>query len=283
MTVLAYLRQTAYGFKPFIAIVIAVMLVSAAPVAAQTGAGGPGPGGEPSADGGGPPQGGAQPGREDGSATGLATTQKQGDSAPGDPLPLTDTAPADGGIGSPTTLSPNFEPTLNLVATLKKDGEPITFGLVWRVYSTRPNENGQYPLITKTDEALPSLKLAPGSYIVHAAYGRAQATANVVLSGEPVTQTVDLEAGGLRLWADLGRGARSSVSNVKFQVYSSEQDDYGDRKLIAETKTVGKVIRLPQGTYHIVSQYGDANAIERVDVKVESGKITDATIIHRAA
>ena len=45
----------------------------------------------------------------------------------------------------------------------------------------------------------------------------------------------------------------------------------------------GDLIRLPEGTYHVVSTYGDSNAIQRADVRVETGKITDATLHHRAA
>ena len=43
------------------------------------------------------------------------------------------------------------------------------------------------------------------------------------------------------------------------------------------------MIRLPEGTYHVVSTYGDANAIMRSDLKVESGRVTEATLNHRAA
>jgi hypothetical protein len=42
-------------------------------------------------------------------------------------------------------------------------------------------------------------------------------------------------------------------------------------------------VRLPEGTYHVVSTYGDANAIQRADIKVESAKVTEATLNHRAA
>lgn len=192
-------------------------------------------------------------------------------------------APSEADAGKPIELRPGVEPTLQLSATLAEDGEPITFGLVWRVYSAKPNQAGQYPLIVKSEDARPSIRLTPGSYIVHAAYGRAQATRSVALIDSDVSETFNLDAGGLRIWADLGRGARSSVEDVTFSIYSSEQDDYGDRKFIAETNDVGKLIRLTAGTYHIVSHYGDANAIVRADVKVEAGKITDATVMHRAA
>ena len=41
--------------------------------------------------------------------------------------------------------------------------------------------------------------------------------------------------------------------------------------------------RLNAGVYNIVSTYGDANAIARVDVAVEAGKLTEATLTHQAA
>ncbi len=45
----------------------------------------------------------------------------------------------------------------------------------------------------------------------------------------------------------------------------------------------GEIVRLPEGTYHVVSSYGDSNAIQRADLRVENGKVTDATMNHRAA
>ncbi len=43
------------------------------------------------------------------------------------------------------------------------------------------------------------------------------------------------------------------------------------------------IIRLNSGTYHVVSNYGSANAIIRADIRVEAGKLTEATVQHRAA
>ncbi|MDK1480839.1 hypothetical protein QN226_19260, partial [Sinorhizobium sp. 6-117] len=43
------------------------------------------------------------------------------------------------------------------------------------------------------------------------------------------------------------------------------------------------VIRLNAGTYHVVSDYGSVNAVIRADIQVEAGKLTEATIQHRAA
>ena len=40
---------------------------------------------------------------------------------------------------------------------------------------------------------------------------------------------------------------------------------------------------VPEGTYHIVSNYGDSNAVVRSDIRVQAGKLTDVTVTHRAA
>ena len=40
---------------------------------------------------------------------------------------------------------------------------------------------------------------------------------------------------------------------------------------------------LPEGTYYIVSNYGDANSVVRSDVHVQAAKLTDIVVTHRAA
>jgi hypothetical protein len=43
------------------------------------------------------------------------------------------------------------------------------------------------------------------------------------------------------------------------------------------------VVRLNAGTYHVVSTYGAVNAVIRSDIRVEAGKLTEATVEHHAA
>jgi hypothetical protein len=54
-------------------------------------------------------------------------------------------------------------------------------------------------------------------------------------------------------------------------------------RLVKANAKAGELIRLPEGTYHVVSTFGESNAIMRADLKVDSGKITQATLHHRAA
>jgi len=54
-------------------------------------------------------------------------------------------------------------------------------------------------------------------------------------------------------------------------------------RLVRAGIKTGELLRLPEGTYHVVSTYGESNAIQRADLKVENGRVTDATMNHRAA
>ena len=45
----------------------------------------------------------------------------------------------------------------------------------------------------------------------------------------------------------------------------------------------GDVVLLPEGTYYIVSNYGDGNSVVRSDVHVQAAKLTDIAVTHRAA
>jgi hypothetical protein len=42
-------------------------------------------------------------------------------------------------------------------------------------------------------------------------------------------------------------------------------------------------VLVPEGTYYILSKYGDGNSVVRSDIRVQSGKLTDVSVTHRAA
>src|SRR5713226_9178463 len=52
---------------------------------------------------------------------------------------------------------------------------------------------------------------------------------------------------------------------------------------MARDVATGEMVLLPEGTYYVVSNYGDGNAVMRSDIRVQAGKLTDITITHRAA
>jgi hypothetical protein len=104
----------------------------------------------------------------------------------------------------------------------------------------------------------------------------------VTLRGKTVRETFDLPAGGLRMAGRVGN-APIPVSQISFDVFEGSQFEPGNHHPIAEHVMTGNVVIVPEGTYYIVSHYGDANAVVRSDIRVQAGKLTDVTVTHRAA
>jgi hypothetical protein len=185
--------------------------------------------------------------------------------------------------GAPSAKSSSPVP-VTFKALLTEAGPQLKTGLTWRVFTPQPGPSGARKLVSTHREAMPTAALPPGEYLVNAAYGLSNLTKKIkVESGRSLEETFILNTGGIKLAAVLVSGARLSQSSVRFDILSDEEDQFGNRRMVIENAKPGLVIRLNAGAYHIVSLYGDANATVRVDVTVEPGKITEATIKHAAA
>ena len=159
----------------------------------------------------------------------------------------------------------------------------ITAGLDWRIYPSKPEPNGGFRLIKEDKSAAPVFTLPPGSYVVHVGFGLASMTKSVQLrAGEPLREAFDIPAGGLRLEGKVG-DVRIPHGQISFALYRGSQFEPGDKRPIVQAVQSGDVILVPEGTYHIVSNYGDANATVRSDIRVQAAKLIDATVSHRAA
>ncbi|MHC5307200.1 hypothetical protein [Bartonella sp. LJL80] len=171
---------------------------------------------------------------------------------------------------------------LTLNARLTDKGEDIHQGLVWRVYEPLVGVDNKLPLIATSDGGTAHFNLEPGSYLVHVSFGRAGAMRRITVQrGQNIAETMVLDAGGLELNATLPEGKINPV-NLRFTIYSDDSEN-DDTALILSDIKPGKITRLKAGTYHIVSNYGSANAISRSDIRVDAGKITEATMQHHAA
>jgi hypothetical protein len=173
---------------------------------------------------------------------------------------------------------------LSLVALLTQDGQSIEQGLVWRIFRDRSGPDGKPRLVSTHREASPQIRLEPGDYVVNVAFGRANLTRKITVSGErAVQERFVLNAGGLRLISQIAGGEVAGERGVVYDIYSDERDQYGQRTRVMSAAKPGVVLRLNAGIYNIVGTYGDANAVVRADVTVEAGKLTEATLVHTAA
>jgi len=183
----------------------------------------------------------------------------------------------------PTPAVPAGQAALALSARFGHDMPAVTGGLVWRVYGSKPDQTGAFRLLKEDKSATPTLTLPPGGYVIHVGFGLASATRAVQLrGGETAREVFEIPAGGLRIEGRVG-DARIPPGQISFDVYKGSQFEPSDKRPIAQSVMTGDLVLMPEGIYHIVSNYGDANAVVRSDIRVQAAKLTDTTVTHRAA
>ncbi len=180
---------------------------------------------------------------------------------------------------------------LALSARFSADGPYIPRSLHWRVFSTRGDNASALTLVQESNDPYPVFALAPGDYVVHATYGMAGATQRVSLAGEPRKETLIVSGGGLRLQ---GRVADNQIPahRLKFDVYDGSFLSRGGKPLtggraerppVVRNASPGDLVILPAGAYYVQSTFGEGNAVIQADVRIEPGRLTEATVHHRAA
>jgi hypothetical protein len=204
--------------------------------------------------------------------------------APAPSLPAPVTQPA---LGAAPAAVPPVPPTagqavLSLTARYGKDLPVINNGLVWRVFADRPDETGTFKLIREERGATPNIVLPPGGYVVHVTLGLVSAVRPVTLKSETDRESFLLPAGGLRIEGRVGT-SKIPPNQISFAIYKGSQFDSAERASLVPNVAGGDLALLPEGTYYIVSNYGDANSVVRSDIRVQAGKLTDVIITHRAA
>jgi hypothetical protein len=170
---------------------------------------------------------------------------------------------------------------VTLTAKITEAGSSIAEGLVWRIFETRTDTSGQLALAASSHDAKGSFKLAPGQYVVHVAYGRAQASEPLQVASTGSEKAIILDAGAMRLNAAVTGDIPIPINLLRFDIFT--ENDESARGLVASNLSPNDIVTLNAGTYHVVSHFGDINAVVRADLRVEPGQMTDATLYHRAA
>ena len=203
-------------------------------------------------------------------------------------LPSVMTQPPVAAITPPVTAPavPALGPSqgvLALTARYGKDLPVINGGLVWRIFADRQDETGAFKLIREDRGPTPNIVLPPGKYIVHVALGLVSAVRPVTVRSDTDRESFLLPAGGLRIEGRVGT-SKIPQNQISFSIHKGSQFDAGgESPVLLPSVTPGDVVMLPEGTYNITSNYGDANSVVRSDIRVQAGKLTDTTITHRAA
>ena len=199
---------------------------------------------------------------------------------PAAPSP-TAAAPAPAAVPA-TPMVPAGQVALMVSARFGHDPPVITGGLHWRIFPDKPEQTGVLRAIREERAAAPVFVLPPGSYTVHVTFGLASAMKRVQLRSETVREVFELPAGGVRFEGKVG-DSKIPPGQISFDVFRGSQFEGGDKRPIAQSVGTGDVVLLPEGTYYVVSNYGDTNATVRSDIRVQAGRLTDVVINHRAA
>jgi len=143
----------------------------------------------------------------------------------------------------------------------------------------------------------PVLSLPEGTYVVHVAYGLASATKRVQIGNQNVSERLQINAGVLRVRSILGETALAPT-RVNLNVYVPDRTG-ADARLIVSNARPGDLLRLPEGNYRVVSTYLDkestgsmpapgaspnaTNSVVSAELRVQTGRLTEATLRHNAA
>ncbi|WP_395666433.1 hypothetical protein [Methylocella sp.] len=179
---------------------------------------------------------------------------------------------------------------LHLTAVLSAaDPKPLRSGVRWRVFSEKSELDGTNRLVAESSDAIAALTLPDGSYIIHAAFGLAGATKRVTVAGRGVSERIVLNAGALKVTPLVG-DVVLPAAKTQIAVFVPEKNN-SEAKLVATIKS-GQTIGLPEGDYHVVSTMLDpqangssatTNSVVNADLRVQAGKLIDASLRHRAA
>lgn len=177
------------------------------------------------------------------------------------------------------------------------DMQPIGKGpLIWRIFNEKADPDGRHKLVAESREAAPALSLPEGTYIVHASLDLASAVRRVTVTDQASSERMVLNAGALRIVGMLG-DQPINPTKLQISIYIPEAGN-SEAKLVVARAKAGDLIGLPEGNYHVVSTLLDTagysgtqqagvgnktNSVVSADLKVQAGKLTDATLRHRSA
>jgi len=170
-----------------------------------------------------------------------------------------------------------------LEAKLTADGPSIRDGVEWRIFKSDATFDSNVEELANAFGGSKAFNIPSGRYLVHAAYGHAGIVRKITVGTTASREEFVLNAGGLKLTGTASENVPIPKRMLKFDIYEAKIGENGHRKLLAKDIKAAEIIPFPVGTYHILSRFGTLNAEVRADLRVEPGKLTEASLQHRAA
>jgi len=153
----------------------------------------------------------------------------------------------------------------------------------YTIYKGAQSLDGKREQITQSNKTTPTFWLPAGEYFIKANYGLASANMTVQIKANQRTEkTVIINAGALRLSSRVEGLPEKLKSQVFYIIYDAKADLEGNYREIFTTSQAERTVRIPPGEYLIEGRWGNTNARTPVSAVVTAGKLTNATVIHRA-
>lgn len=185
---------------------------------------------------------------------------------------------------APPAAQAEAETNITLMARLAPGSDPLDRGVAWRVYASRPGRSEAAGLSAFSDEeplwsgagAEPRLLLAPGRYLVQAAYGFATAAKTIsVAPDQPLAEEITLNAGSIEAIAVAAPGGEP-LEQVFFAVVAEDAKAPGGWRQIGGSSLSKAVFHVPSGRYRVRAEHGHAQA--ETSVLVEPGRVARAEV-----
>lgn len=88
------------------------------------------------------------------------------------------------------------EGKITVAAKLTDEAPELTRGLVWRIFGPDAGPDGKLPLVASAQGGTSEFQLVPGSYLVHASFGRAGATSKSQSAARPSARALSSTPAG---------------------------------------------------------------------------------------
>ena len=187
-------------------------------------------------------------------------------------------------IMSPQLVAAQETRRVHLQARLVEKGPVLKDGVEWRVFSKKNSAtNSEFDELAFSKNGVQIFNLQPGEYYVHASFDHTAAIKKILVSNKSIVEEFILHAGGLKLSATATGDVPIPSRLLRFDVYEKKIGENGTRKQLAQNIKPGEILAFPVGTYHVVSHFGDLNATVRADIRIQLGKMTEASLQHRAS
>ena len=171
---------------------------------------------------------------------------------------------------------------LSVSAHLTEDAPALDRGLVWRIFKPEPGPDGRLPLVASAQGGTGVFDLEPGSYLVHASFGRAGATKRIRLGNGVVNESLVLEAGKLTEAMVEHKAAEVTLKLVREAGGEAIADtswsiltESGD--IVRESVGAFASMVLAEGNYAVVAKNRDR--LYQREFTVEAGRNRDVEVL----